>query len=74
MSCPVELLTLTILVWWFLFAMSPENHYFLPGALDPLLCGNSSDAGYSNSTRSTGEITTDLNQYMHLQMYLNTYM
>ncbi|XP_062342064.1 sodium channel protein type 4 subunit alpha B isoform X2 [Osmerus eperlanus] len=22
-----------------------ENYYFLPGALDPLLCGNSSDAG-----------------------------
>ncbi|XP_034448726.1 sodium channel protein type 4 subunit alpha B isoform X2 [Hippoglossus hippoglossus] len=24
---------------------NPENHYFLPGNMDPLLCGNSSDAG-----------------------------
>lgn len=23
-----------------------EYFYFLPGSLDPLLCGNSSDAGY----------------------------
>ncbi|XP_073698378.1 sodium channel protein type 4 subunit alpha B [Garra rufa] len=24
---------------------NPENHYFVPGHIDPLICGNSSDAG-----------------------------
>ncbi|XP_035254057.1 sodium channel protein type 4 subunit alpha B [Anguilla anguilla] len=27
------------------YISNPENHYFLDGQLDPLLCGNSSDAG-----------------------------
>uniref|UniRef100_A0A8C1DMA5 Sodium channel protein n=2 Tax=Cyprinus carpio TaxID=7962 RepID=A0A8C1DMA5_CYPCA len=25
---------------------NPENYYYVPGHMDPLLCGNSSDAGY----------------------------
>uniref|UniRef100_A0A673Y2V9 Sodium channel protein n=1 Tax=Salmo trutta TaxID=8032 RepID=A0A673Y2V9_SALTR len=28
-----------------LLCFTPVNHYFLPGMLDPLLCGNASDAG-----------------------------
>lgn len=27
-----------------------ENYYYLPGQQDPLLCGNSSDAGYVHTT------------------------
>uniref|UniRef100_A0A8C7UF09 Sodium channel protein n=1 Tax=Oncorhynchus mykiss TaxID=8022 RepID=A0A8C7UF09_ONCMY len=30
---------------WSLLCFPPANHYFLPGMLDPLLCGNASDAG-----------------------------
>uniref|UniRef100_A0A674D8C3 Sodium channel protein n=1 Tax=Salmo trutta TaxID=8032 RepID=A0A674D8C3_SALTR len=32
-------------VRWSLLCFPPVNHYFLPGMLDPLLCGNNSDAG-----------------------------
>uniref|UniRef100_A0A8C8D7U9 Sodium channel protein n=1 Tax=Oncorhynchus tshawytscha TaxID=74940 RepID=A0A8C8D7U9_ONCTS len=32
-------------VHWSLLCFPPANHYFLPGMLDPLLCGNASDAG-----------------------------
>uniref|UniRef100_A0A673Y395 Sodium channel protein n=1 Tax=Salmo trutta TaxID=8032 RepID=A0A673Y395_SALTR len=32
-------------VYWSLLCFTPVNHYFLPGMLDPLLCGNASDAG-----------------------------
>uniref|UniRef100_A0A8C7FPE5 Sodium channel protein n=1 Tax=Oncorhynchus kisutch TaxID=8019 RepID=A0A8C7FPE5_ONCKI len=32
-------------VHWSLLCFPPANHYFLPGMLDPLLCGNVSDAG-----------------------------
>uniref|UniRef100_A0A4W5R853 Sodium channel protein n=1 Tax=Hucho hucho TaxID=62062 RepID=A0A4W5R853_9TELE len=32
-------------VEWSLLCFPPANHYFLPGMLDSLLCGNASDAG-----------------------------
>uniref|UniRef100_A0AAQ4PM34 Sodium channel protein n=1 Tax=Gasterosteus aculeatus aculeatus TaxID=481459 RepID=A0AAQ4PM34_GASAC len=32
-------------LWLFNFFFSPANFYFLPGQLDALLCGNSSDSG-----------------------------
>uniref|UniRef100_A0AAY5KM48 Sodium channel protein n=1 Tax=Esox lucius TaxID=8010 RepID=A0AAY5KM48_ESOLU len=32
--------------FYFLCHVAIENHYFLEGSLDALLCGNSSDAGY----------------------------
>lgn len=33
-----------------LLCFSKGNYYYLPGHQDPLLCGNSSDAGYGHVT------------------------
>lgn len=48
--CCVNCISLKV---WHQSVCLTENYYYLPGQLDALLCGNSSDAGYVHMTDTT---------------------